>query len=55
MVKSVFIFRNGAVAVCDEHGEQITDLQGQWSTKAKEIYAQATEETLWYDSRADWD
>ncbi|EPZ43838.1 hypothetical protein [Alicyclobacillus acidoterrestris] len=50
-VMDVFIFRNGIVAVCDEKGEQIPELQGRWERKAIKILRRSTAKTRFFDCR----
>lgn len=46
MVKSVFRFPNGMIAVCDENGEQIPELQGKDTPELrKKINKLITDET----------
>ncbi len=44
-VSSVYIFPNGMVAVFDSKGEQVPELQGEWTEKAKQIYAVSDADT----------
>jgi len=37
MICSVFVFQNGMVAVTDEKGQQVPELQGQWKEKKGKI------------------
>lgn len=36
-IRSVFKFPNGMVAVCDESGQQVPELQGRWDDKCTAI------------------
>jgi hypothetical protein len=47
-LKSVFFFENGNVAVCDETGRQIPELQGRFSEVAERVEAAADDQTEWY-------
>jgi len=51
IVKDIFIFPNGNVAVTNKEGKQITRLQGKWTEKAKDIYKEADSQIIWHDSR----
>ena len=31
MIKNIILFWNGSVAVCDEHGQQVVELQGRYA------------------------
>lgn len=42
MIKTVFLFPNGNVAVCDEHGQQMPELQGHYT----EVVGRFTEQDL---------
>ena len=44
-VKAVFRFANGMVAVCDENGQQIPELQGRFEEMREAIEAAADERT----------
>lgn len=54
-VKDVFRFPNGMVAVLDEHGEQISQLQGRFEDVKQKVEAAADEQTEWngWDRRED--
>lgn len=44
-VKAVFVFPNGNVAVTDEDGQQIAELQGMYNDVREKILAAADGET----------
>ena len=44
-VKAVFVFPNGNVAVTDEDGQQIAELQGMYNDVREKILAAADEGT----------
>ena len=46
-VKAVFRFPNGMVAVTDERGEQIPELQGRFEDVKEKVEAAANEQTEW--------
>lgn len=46
-VKTVFRFPNGMVAVTDEHGQQISHLQGKFEDVKEKVEAAADEQTEW--------
>jgi len=47
-VRTVFIFPNGMIAVTDQNGEQIPELQGESSPELlKKIKARVTTKTIW--------
>ncbi len=49
MIKSVFRFPNGQIAVCDEKGKQIPELQGRDTPELrKKIDKQITKSTEFY-------
>ncbi len=37
MISTVYIFTNGMTVVLDEHGEQVTELQGRFGIMAQKI------------------
>ena len=41
MIKTVFKFSNGMVAVCDENGEQLSEYQGHYDKVKDKILADA--------------
>jgi hypothetical protein len=41
VIRSVFLFRNGNVAVCDEHGRQIPALQGYLGDVREKLLTEA--------------
>lgn len=45
MISLVVIYTNGMVAVFDDKGEQVTELQGRFGIKAEAISAQITDYT----------
>lgn len=47
IVRTVFRFPNGNVAVLDEHGEQIPELQGRFEDVKEKVEAAADEQTEW--------
>lgn len=47
MIKSVFKFPNGMVAVCDEKGEQLPEYQGKYEDVKDKILADAPSDTEW--------
>jgi hypothetical protein len=47
VIKTVFVFRNGNVAVCDQHGQQMPEFQGRWSDKEGVIRAAAGPDVEW--------
>ena len=47
-IKSVFLFPNGNVAVCDEHGQQMPEYQGTFEEVREAIERDATTETEWH-------
>lgn len=40
MIKTVFLFWNGNVAVCDEHGQQLPEFQGHYSDVIERLRGQ---------------
>ena len=46
-VKTVFRFPNSMVAVLDENGEQIPELQGKFEDVKEKVEAAADEQTEW--------
>ena len=52
MIKTVFVFPNGMVAVCDENGQQIPEYQGKWVEKKNMIIADSTNQTEFNPSLA---
>jgi hypothetical protein len=40
MIKTVLLFRNGMVAVCDDHDQQVVELQGHYSDVVELLRAQ---------------
>jgi hypothetical protein len=46
-VKTVFRFPNGNVAVLDEHGQQISELQGKFEDVKQKVEAAADGQTEW--------
>jgi len=47
-VRTVFVFPNGNVAVCDEHGQQIPELQGRFTEVYKEILRRKDDNTVFH-------
>jgi len=43
VIKGVFVFYNGMVAVTDHNGQQVYDLQGRWEEKKEAILKAAPE------------
>jgi hypothetical protein len=48
MIKSVYKFPNGMVAVFDENGKQIPEYQGKWKDLEEKINENANDKTEWY-------
>lgn len=46
-IKSVFVFANGMVAVCDQYGEQMPRYQGRWDEKEAKIRRDAGPSVKW--------
>jgi hypothetical protein len=52
-VRTVFVFPNGYVAVGDEHGQQIPELQGRFPEVRDAILARSDEQTVFH-GQAEW-
>jgi hypothetical protein len=52
LARSVLVFSNGLIAVCDERGEQITELQGADTPELRAIiHSRSDGETHWQFAR----
>jgi hypothetical protein len=46
--RTVYLFSNGMVAVCDAAGQQIPELQGRFSTVVADIMTLVDEQTIFH-------
>lgn len=51
LIKSVFVFPNGMCAVCNQDGQQIPELQGEWNEVKRLVFEAASKQDApieWY-------
>jgi hypothetical protein len=58
MIKDIFLFANGMVAVCDENGNQVMDCQGRYQDvverlRSEDLSGAAINVMLWRAERRD--